>query len=677
MDEVKQTKKFPFFKSKLALRLTLYIFAIAMVSTLVLGMLQVVREYYIEKDALRQEFEQVEQINIHSIKENLWILNIDALKTIFDGLLQKRNFVYFKLVDEKGQTLIEEGKMPKKDFLLKKIPLYYLDAYGKRVYLGELTMVVTTKYIRQEIVRNTVTTIAILLITMLFVGFFILFLVWYFISRHLLKIQSYTHHIRFDKKLPPLRLDRKEDYWTKDDALSALVNAINRMQKAIRDSFSQLEYQSLHDSLVDLPNRRSLKIDLEKRVKECREKGEYAALYFLDLDFFKVLNDSLGHTVGDAVLLEVAKRLRRLQKWGVKVYRIGGDEFLILTKPLSKEKKEAEAFTLELTKEIQSLLEEDIVLEHRTIKITASIGIELFKEADDAETVIMHADNALYQAKEGGRNRFAFFYEHMQSDADKRLEMEQMLHKVLQDDEFIIYFQPKFDRERKIRSAETLVRVKGIDGELVSPGEFIPLAQKTGMILEIDRQIVRKVFEFIRQNKQKIENTTLKSIAINISPNQFIMADFPRFMVNEAKRYGIDPDFIILEITEEAVVSNVDYALQAMLELKKHGFHFSIDDFGTGYSSMRYLMNFPLDELKIDKSFIDHILDNERSVAVIQTIITLAKNFHLNVVAEGIETKEQLEAIYKYGDVLVQGYVFSRPLPKEEFLELLQRYKVS
>jgi len=672
MNKASTNHIFPFLKSKLAIRLSLYIFGIAVVSTLVLGALQAFRTYHIEEEILKKEFKQIEKVNIHSIQENLWILNINSLRTMLAGLLQKRNFVYFKLTDEKDKTLIEVGKLPQENFLLKKLPLYHNDAYGKKVYLGTLTIVATTKYIRGDIVRNTISTLVILLITMLFVGFFILLLIWFFISRHLFKIRSYTRDIRFDREIPPLKLDRKESFWTRNDVLISLVEAFNRMQTMIRNSYLQLEYQSLHESLCNLPNRRAFKKDLSDRIQECKISGKFAILLFIDLDFFKVLNDSLGHTIGDEVLIEVAKRLRGLEKRELKVYRLGGDEFLILTKPLAKNKEKAHEFALQIAEEIQSLFNKDIILKNRTVKITTSIGIEIFRDLKDVETIIKHADNALYKAKEYGRNRFSFFQDQMQENADKRLEMEQLLHQVIEHDGLITFFQPKFDSKQKIRSAETLIRMRGSDGKLVPPGDFIPLAQETGMILELDRQIVRKVFRFIQQNKKIISVSSLESIAINISPNQFMMADFPNFIISEAERFNIDPNFIILEITEEAVVSNVNYALETMLKLKEYGFKFSIDDFGTGYSSMRYLINFPLNELKIDKSFIDHILDDERYVAVIQTIITLAQNLHLNIVAEGVETTEQLEAIYKYGDVLIQGYIFSRPLPKEEFLQLLE-----
>lgn len=664
-------KSFPFFRSKLAKRLSLYIFGITVAIALFVTTLNVIWEFQHEKERLRQTFRQLEKVNLPSIRDNLWILDIPALRTILKGLLQKRDFVYFKVTDDQGKVLVEAGKFPSKNFLFEKVPLYHKDAYGKRIYIGTFTMVATTRYIYENILRNTLSTLTILLITMLLVAIFTLVLVWSLISKHLLTIQIYTDGIRFEEEIPPLRLERKENHWTRNDALSSLVNTINKMQKMIRDSYRRLEYQSLHDPLTGLPNLRSLRNDLSRRIEECVVTGKSAALYFIDLDSFKILNDSLGHTVGDAALREVAKRLKRLKNHGIDVYRIGGDEFLLLTETLSDAPEKARKLAQQYAEEIRHLFGEKFKLDGKSFKITAGIGIKLFQKGQDIETIMKHADNALYKAKEKNRNTIAFFHEGMQSSADKTLEIEQYLHHAILEDEFIVHYQPKYDRERKLRSAEALTRLRRNDGSLIPPGEFIPYAEETGLILDIDHRIIAKVFRFLRDHRPAMEKSGMESLAINISPAQFMMADFAQFIVSQAERFSIDPRFIILEITEETVVSNTEYAMETMLELKRHGFRFSIDDFGTGYSSLRYLMNFPPDELKIDKSFVDHIPDNERSVAIVRTIITLAENLHLTVVAEGVEREEQFRALDRYGCTFFQGYLFSRPLPEEEFLRLL------
>ncbi len=660
-----------FLKSKLAKRLSLYVLGVAIATALVVSAIQAVWKYHIEKEQLQKEFGQIEKINLKSIEENLWILNITALHTTLKGLLQKENFVYFKLTDEHKQTLVEVGKRPHDHFLLKTLPLYHQDSHTSKVYLGRLTMVATTVHIRNNIVYNTLSTLFIFLVTMLLVGFFILLLVWFLITKHLFEIQQYTHQIRFDREMPPLQLKRKINHWTKHDVLTSLVQTINKMRKLIHDSYLRLEYQSLHDTLTDLPNRRSLEINLNQQIEAMKDHQKYAALYFIDLDSFKVLNDSLGHTVGDRVLVEIAERLKTLEEQKIQIYRIGGDEFLALTPPLSQKREKAHQLAHTFAEAIQELFAKEIRLEEKTLKITASIGIELFQKGEEIETIMKHADNALYKAKERGRNTISFFNKQMQASADRQLELEQWLHYAIEHDAFIIHYQAKFDREQRLSSAEALTRLKKKDGSLISPQLFIPLAEETGLILEIDRKVIRQVFQFIHDYKEKIEKSGMKSMAINISSAQFLMVDFPQYMMREVNRFGIDPHFIILEITEETVVSNVEHAIETMLELKQYGFQFSIDDFGTGYSSLRYLMNFPLDELKIDKSFVDHILINEQSAAVVQTIITLAQNLHLNVIAEGVEEQTQFQALYHYGSTLFQGYLFSRPLPEEAFLKLL------
>ena len=662
----------PLLKSKLAKRLTLYILGTLVGITLLISAFLLYQEYRQETGALRQALEQIEKVNLQSIEENLWVLDIDSLKIIIRGLLQKPDFIYFKLTDEQGKVLVEEGRLPRKSFIAKTLPLYHHNADGTRTLIGKFTMAATTEYIRKAVFKDAYFTLVPLAIAMLIAAILIIVLVWFLISRHLIKIQNYTQNIRLDRVQKPLVIDREENRWTRGDEFSTLVEAINKMYREIHGSYSHIKYQSLHDPLTGLANRRSLESMLSQRLADCRKSGQFAALLFVDLDMFKVLNDSLGHTIGDHILAELAKRLKHFKNTGSLVFRIGGDEFVILTEPLSSNREEARQRAQKLAQEVQRTIEENVVIGEREFKMTASIGIEIFRDEQEIATILKHADNAMYQAKAMGRSAIAFFHEQMQSDADKRLELEQLLRRAVQKNDFVIHYQPKFDREKKLRSAEALTRLQRADGTLILPGEFIPVAEETGMILEIDRQIVRKVFRFIARNRSRIEHSGIESIAINISPAQFMMSDFASFMIEEAERFGVDPGFIILEITEEAVVSNIEHTMKTMQRLKEHGFQLSIDDFGTGYSSLRYLMNFPLDELKIDKSFVDHIMENDRSIAVVRTIITMARNLRLNVVAEGVEKPKQFEVLFEYDCTLFQGYLFARPQREEEFLHILE-----
>ena len=672
MNESSIPSKHHLLNSKLATRLLFYTLLISTGITLLVSTYLLYREYRQETEALQQEFEQIKKVNLKSIEENLWFLDIASLKTMLTGLLQKQDFVYLELNDEQGKVLVKRGRFPKDNFIVQAVPLYHRNVGGGKTYIGKLTMVATTENIRKNIFKNAYFTLVPLAIAMFLVAVFIIFLVWSLISKHLLKIQSYTQDIRLDREQEPLVLDRQESRWTHNDEFSTLVDAINMMQHEIRESYSRIKYQSLHDPLTGLANRRSLENRLSRLLRDCQKSGRFAALLFMDLNRFKLLNDSLGHTIGDNILLELAKRLTAFETKGYFVFRIGGDEFVILTGLLSDDPEEARVTARQLAEKIQQRIEENIVIGKTEFKITASIGIEIFQDEQDVATILKHADNAMYQSKTMGRNGIAFFDEQMQDSTDKQLEMEQILRQSLQENDFIIHFQPKYGPDKRICSAEVLIRLQRPDGTLILPKEFIPIAEETGIILEVDRQIIRRVFQFIINNRSRLNNSGIKSIAINISALQFMMADFARFITSEAERFGIEPGFIILEITEEAVVSNIEHTIETMRKLKGQGFHLSIDDFGTGYSSMRYLANFPLDELKIDKSFVDRILEDERSLAVVRTIITMAHNLHLNVVAEGVESQQQFDVLLENGCTFFQGYLFARPQEEEEFLKTLE-----
>ena len=271
-----------------------------------------------------------------------------------------------------------------------------------------------------------------------------------------------------------------------------------------------------------------------------------------------------------------------------------------------------------------------------------------------------------------GRNRIVVFHPEMQKKTDQRLETERQLHIAIQQEQFLLHFQPKVDQNMKTCSAEALVRWKKEDGKLVPPGLFIPIAEETGLIVEIGQQILTSTFHMVAENRERFQRHGLSSIAMNVSARQFLDPGFADFVISQAREKEVDPGFIILEITEEAMVQNLDITMQAMHQLKDHGFRLSIDDFGTGYSSMRYLKDFPLDELKIDKSFIDHIVESRNDRAIALSIIDMAHNLNLDVVAEGVENEEQFRLLRDMNCQLYQGFLFSRPLPQHEFLKHIE-----
>jgi len=649
-----------------------YVFLLSSTVTLFFTSLQLYLEYKDGVASIHREIDQISGTSIKALEENLWLLNITSIKLMLEGIMHNRDIVYLEITDEKGNLVASRGKVPKEDGQTYTIPLTY-KYRGRDIYLGRLKIIATMDNVYARL-KDTITYILIAQSVKTFlVSTFIVFIVWLLISRHLSTIQHYANNMRLDRPQKDLELDRKKSKWIRNDEFSNLVDALNMMRREIYTSYSRIEYLSLHDPLTNLPNRRFLEERLSQEMVRCHQENRYGALLFLDLDHFKLLNDSLGHSTGDRMLIEISRRLSLISNKEMLVARVGGDEFIILLGALSDISDVASEKAHAVAHEIQSCISrESIIADGKKYKITVSIGITLFgKTPLDTETILKQADLALHESKAQGRNRVSIFLPEMQQRADQRLQTEQKLHAALQNEEFVVHYQPKFDRAGNICSAEALMRWQPAPGKMVPPNLFIPIAEESGLIVEIGNQVASMVFRMTAGHWKTVKHSGLRSIAINVSPRQFIDPLFYEHIISEVSRYGLDPNFFILEITEEAVIKNIGATIDTMHRLKKHGFRLSIDDFGTGYSSLQYLKDFPLDELKIDKSFIDHIVDNRNDRAIALSIIEMAKNLDLDVVAEGVENREQFDLLINLNCHFFQGFFFSKGVPEDEFIALL------
>ena len=663
-------------KSKIAKRFTLRIVSSSILVALIISTLTIYRNYREDLSRLKKDLTQVEQSIKSSLTHNLWQMNLDALDILMNGLLMNKNIAYVGLLDEKGNLLIEKGVKIRKNAIQQSIPLYYHQPSRKDVYLGKLDYIATTAHIYEKHRQSAFGAVVPIVIFFLFLSIAIVFLYWNSSVKYLLAIKEYTNKLRFggykDEVIDDLVLDRPADNGSENDELNELVNAINEMHHELDEKYTAIKYQSLHDALTGLPNRRMIYKLIAEAIEHCQASNGYSALFYIDLDQFKLLNDSLGHAAGDKILLEISSRLTTIGGKDYLPARISGDEFLVLQKKVVADREELKSVALDFAERMLSSISKCIIIESNDIKITTSIGITLFGEESDTEIVIKQADNALYHAKEKGRSQIAFFAPDMQKMTDKRLRLEQLISVAIEKDLLFVNYQPKYDNQHKIYSAEALVRMHNENGDIVSPEEFIPVAEESGLIVKIGDHIIEKVFGYINKNRLDIERSGMKSIAINVSPTQYSAPGFVDKVVAYAKQFDIEPSFIILEITEEVVAGSIDTVLDVMIQLKKHGFKFSIDDFGTGYSSLRYLRNFPLDELKIDKSFIDDVLEDDKALAIVKTIIDMAHNLKFNVVAEGVENADQFNILRQHGCELYQGFFFSRPSREDDFLAQLK-----
>ncbi|WP_338560659.1 putative bifunctional diguanylate cyclase/phosphodiesterase [Acinetobacter sp. KS-LM10] len=429
----------------------------------------------------------------------------------------------------------------------------------------------------------------------------------------------------------------------------------------LKSSEDRLRYMALHDELTGLPNRRFMQEQMVHVIESGKEQGTHTALMMLDLDNFKNINDTLGHDNGDELLKMVATRLLECVTSKDTIVRLGGDEFLIILPNLSENEEQAHLTVMEIADRVRNRLNDYFILNAQKIHTSPSIGIFNFKNMElPKNELLKYADMALYQAKENGKNCICVFNPIMEQSVLAKAALLTDLRLALLRDEFQLYYQILVDQDKNILGYEALVRwVHPIHG-LILPGKFIEEVEKTDLIHELGNKVLIMA---CRQLKEwsKDPNYADKSISVNISVEQFRKADFDQNVIRIIDEAGIDPRLLRLELTESMFYTDMQNSIEKMKKLIQQGLRFSMDDFGTGYSSLNYLKMLPLDQLKIDRSFVENIAGNPRDFAIVKTIIELALTLDLNVVAEGVETEEQFLLLKENGCNTFQGYYFGRP----------------
>jgi diguanylate cyclase (GGDEF)-like protein/PAS domain S-box-containing protein len=436
------------------------------------------------------------------------------------------------------------------------------------------------------------------------------------------------------------------------------------LRKAAAD---EIEMLAFYDPLTQLPNRRLLLDRLKHALASSSRSTCKGALLFIDLDHFKTLNDTLGHDVGDLLLQQVAKRLLLCVRECDTVARLGGDEFVVMLEGLSENPHEAVAQTEGIGDKILAALNQSYQLGSQGYHNSCSIGATLFNDHDQRqEELLIQADIAMYQAKNSGRNTLRFFDPKMQASITARADMEHELRKAIDSQHFKLYYQIQVDHLNKPIGAEALIRWIHPEQGLISPIQFIPLAEESNLIIPIGQWVLETACAQIRtwQKSVKFRHLTL---SVNVSAKQFNQHDFVSQVHACIQQYEINPGLLNLELTESMLLNNIDYTIEKMNALQIMGVRFSLDDFGTGYSSLQYLKRLPLNQLKIDKSFVQDIAIDENDRIIVRTIIAMAKSLDLNIIAEGVETQEQHRLLSDKGCLNYQGYLFGHPVPIEAF----------
>lgn len=431
----------------------------------------------------------------------------------------------------------------------------------------------------------------------------------------------------------------------------------NKLQKQTE----LLNHQAYHDQLTNLPNRILFDDRLEQSIANSKRHEESFALLFIDLDNFKEINDTLGHNIGDKVLLLIAKKLSTCVRMEDSLSRLGGDEFTIILQNIKTPIAAAE-----VAQKLLDIINTKLTVNNHEIYISASIGISIYpKDASDKNDIIKFAVSAMYKAKEKGKNSYAFYSVDMTKITFEKVMLQNSMRTAITNEEFIVYYQPQINAKKGvITGMEALVRWKHSSMGLISPIKFIPIAEESGFIIHLDNYVMKQAMQdFTDWYKTGINPGIL---SLNLSIKQLVNDDFINYLIKIAKEIGFNLNWLELEITETQMMQDPLASIEKLNIISDIGIEIAIDDFGTGYSSLAYLKRLPVDKLKIDKSFIDNLPEDEEDCAISKAVIALAKSLNLKIIAEGVEHQKQKDFLLDNGCENIQGYYYSRPIPKEE-----------
>ena len=490
--------------------------------------------------------------------------------------------------------------------------------------------------------------------------------------------------IHFDKVFQQQQESSFEYELAMPDGISYFEARINHLPDQhqilgiIRDITEQhksskiIRQQAYFDTLTLLPNR-FLSLDrLSQMLKEAERNNEKTAVFFLDLDDFKKVNDSLGHEAGDKLLVAAANRLNQAIRKEDTIGRLGGDEFIVLLRDLAEDHD-----ALIIAEKLLNIFREPLRIDGRELILTLSIGIAMYPEnGNSASELLRNADIAMYQAKALGRNSCSFFTKKMNVTMLRRFDIEEQMHGALQRDEFEVYYQPQLDvKNKKIIGAEALLRWHNTRLGHITPDEFIPIAEQTGLIVSIGKYVIQQALKFLNQWQNNTQQQY--TMAVNLSPSQFRDKELFNFVKKTLLGENILPESLELEITEGVLMTGQSYIEETLTKFDQLGVQLSMDDFGTGYSSLSYLRQYAFDVLKIDRSFINGITLNNEDCNLVKATIAMAHSLGLVVVAEGVEINEQLVLLDELGCDIAQGYYFSKPIPAKQFIEFVNHYKTN
>jgi diguanylate cyclase (GGDEF)-like protein len=494
-------------------------------------------------------------------------------------------------------------------------------------------------------------------------------------TQRLYRVKHVADMVRDGNYDPRVDVGGNDELTAVGAGLNTMLDELQRHATELKASNEEIRTLAFYDPLTQLPNRRLLH-DRLQRSRNARGANErHGALLFIDLDNFKNLNDTLGHEMGDMLLKECARRLQSCIREADTVARLGGDEFVIILDELSEQADEAAVQAETVGTKVIDELNRIYDVGGHELHSSPSIGVVIFRGHEfENDELLKRADMAMYQSKAAGRNTLRFFDPAMQATVNARSEMENALLAAIQNNEFELFYQPQVDGDEHIFGAEALIRWRHPKRGMVSPAEFIPVAEESGLILPIGYWVLHEACQRLAIWANQAETAHLV-LAVNVSARQFRMPTIVQEVKDLLGHTGIDPSRLKIELTEGLLLDNITDAIDKMQQLRALGVSLALDDFGTGYSSLNYLKKLPLDQLKIDQSFVRDLLDDPEDETICRVIIALGNSMGLAVIAEGVETQAQRQFLLNEHCLLAQGYLYSRPLPENEFRDWLIRHQ--
>ncbi|WP_070972333.1 putative bifunctional diguanylate cyclase/phosphodiesterase [Vibrio sonorensis] len=661
--------------NSLAFRQAKTVFLVSVILGLCFSFYHILVDVHQEQRRIEEHYQFKLLQNYSNASQAAYHLNQLLAEQVASSLMTDPAIYRVEIIDDFGDRLTQREKSISlqgtftealSSYLTPSSPIYQTELHqpNSNVVVGTLSFSVNGANIAKEFISKTSKIILFDLIRNVLLTSILLIFFYYKLSKPLVTLIDWVRSLQNKQtaQLPALARNH-------DDELGHLANTFHNLWKDREAAEAKLNQLAYYDTLTGLANRSLLLQMLGKAIDSANQSKTSGALFYMDLDRFKTINDSLGHTIGDHLIKAIAMRMEAWLKEDYIAARIGGDEFALLLPYLPTEKVH------DVAQQLLALISNPYSIDDHQLYCTVSVGIATFPSVGcNNIDVLRQADTALYRAKVAGRNKYMFYEPEMQAQVDSFLEIEKGLHEAINKEQLELYYQPQVNEHHQIVGVEALIRWNHPQRGLLPPGVFMPIAEETGQILQIGDWIIEQAcYQYSRWQQQGVLPESFRRLAINISPLQFSQHTFVEHVYHVLTQAGISGEHIELEITENLLLENVDAAVQKMAELKEHEIKISIDDFGTGYSSLRYLKHLSVDVLKIDRSFVTQLHMDESDQAIVDTIIMTARRLNLEVIAEGVEDCHELNALKKMGCDQFQGYLFDKPLPAAELTERFEQ----